>query len=271
MPSNIAVELKGSMYTFLSLKLHSSDPDAVGIALADKVQQAPGFFANTPIVVDLTQIEDVPELDIARLLKVICDHRLIPIVVSVLDKDNSLSAEQRTAIDIPLVEAGPRKPEPGKEAGTGSTLPADNAVSATATAAEDTTDTGEKRSLDPIDLAMAGTQVEYIIKAPKLVTRPVRSGQQVYARDSDLIVLGQIGPGAEIIADNNIHVYGPLRGKALCGVSGNTEARIFCQSLEAELVSVAGNYKVLEEIPAELRGKPAQISFTNNKIVIEPL
>ena len=104
-----------------------------------------------------------------------------------------------------------------------------------------------------------------------LVNRPVRSGQQVYARDTDLIVLGSIGAGAEVIADCNIHVYGPLRGKALCGVSGNTETRIFCQSLEAELVSVAGNYRLLEEIPEDLRGKPAQIWLDKDRLNIEPL
>jgi septum site-determining protein MinC len=83
--------------------------------------------------------------------------------------------------------------------------------------------------------------------------------------------MGSIGPGAEVIADNNIHIYGPLRGRALCGVSGNTSARIFCQSLQAELVSVAGNYRMLETIPEELRGKPAQVWLENDKLNIEPL
>ena len=104
-----------------------------------------------------------------------------------------------------------------------------------------------------------------------LVTRPVRSGQQLYARGTDLIIMGPVGPGAEVIADNNIHVYGPLRGRALCGVSGNTETRIFCQSLEAELVSVAGNFRLLENIPEELRGKPAQIWLDRDRLNIEPL
>lgn len=270
MSSNTAVELKGSMHTFLSLKLHTSDPEAVGSALADKVQQAPGFFSNTPIVVDLTAIEHQPELNITELLKTIRAHKLIPIVATVLDKDASLSVEQAKAIDIPLVEAGSRKSPDSHEKSASAkeeASPANKSPEETA----DTTDSGANRSLDPVDLAMADTEVEYIIKPPKLVTRPVRSGQQVYARDTDLIILGQIGAGAEIIADNNIHVYGALRGRALCGVAGNSEARIFCQSLEAELVSVAGNYKVLEEIPAELRGKPAQISFKDDKLRIEPL
>jgi len=121
------------------------------------------------------------------------------------------------------------------------------------------------------EVALAVTEVEYVVKTPKLVNKPIRSGQQVYARDTDLVVVGQIGAGAEIVADNNIHVYGPLRGRALCGVAGNSAARIFCQSLEAELVSVAGIYKVLEQIPDELRGKPAQIRSENDQLIIEPL
>jgi len=104
-----------------------------------------------------------------------------------------------------------------------------------------------------------------------LINRPVRSGQQIYARDTDLIIIGQVGPGAEVIADNNIHIYGPLRGRALCGVSGNQSTRIFCQSLEAELVSVAGNYRMLETIPEELRGKPAKIALDNERLSIESL
>jgi len=113
--------------------------------------------------------------------------------------------------------------------------------------------------------------VEVVVRAPLLIDKPVRTGQQIYARDTDLIVMGSIAPGAEVIADNNIHVYGPLRGRALCGVSGNTSTRIFCKSLEAELVSVAGNYRVLEEIPEDLRGKPAQIWLDGEKLNIGPL
>ncbi|MBX2823526.1 MAG: septum site-determining protein MinC [Gammaproteobacteria bacterium] len=273
------VELKGSMYTFLSLKLHTVDPNVVKSALADKVQQAPGFFNNAPVVVDLSYIED-QNPDVAGLLDIVRSHKLCPIVASLQHKDSPLAAD----ISIPLVEAGPRKNDKKKSSAdadeqtdaSGQTTDtekgsdADNTQRAGDTPGADDTHS-DSRSLDPVDLAMAGAEVEYIIKEPLLVKRPVRSGQQLYARDTDLIVLGQIGPGAEIIADNNIHVYGPLRGRALCGVSGNTDARIFCQSLEAELVSVAGNYKVLEEIPEELRGKPAQISFSDNRLRIEPL
>lgn len=104
-----------------------------------------------------------------------------------------------------------------------------------------------------------------------LVQKPVRSGQQVYARGGDLIVLSTVSPGAEILADGNIHVYGALRGRALAGVGGNTQARIFCRRLEAELVSVAGHYRVSEQIPAASRAREVQICLRDERLVIEPL
>ena len=141
----------------------------------------------------------------------------------------------------------------------------DDSVSADETAdhtgSDDAVDIGNKLS----------SHMDFEPVSPRLVTRPVRSGQQLYARATDLIIMAHVGPGAEVVADNNIHVYGPLRGRALCGVTGNTESRIFCQSLEAELVSVAGNYKLLEEIPEDLRGKPAQIWYHEGRLNIDPL
>jgi septum site-determining protein MinC len=105
----------------------------------------------------------------------------------------------------------------------------------------------------------------------RLLTQPVRSGRQVYAHGGDLVVMSSISPGAELLADGHIHVYGALRGRALAGVSGDTTARIFCRSLEAELVSVAGFWRVRENIPETLIGKPAQVFLEGDRIAIEPL
>jgi septum site-determining protein MinC len=104
-----------------------------------------------------------------------------------------------------------------------------------------------------------------------LVTRPVRSGQRVYAAGGDLSIIASVSSGAELMADGNIHVYGPLRGRALAGMKGNTDARIFCQDLQAELVSVAGHYRVSENIPSELRGVPVQIYLDQKILRIEKL
>jgi septum site-determining protein MinC len=253
--SNIGVELKGGMYTFMSLKLHTSDIDVIDAKLADKVQQAPSFFKGTPVVLDLSVLEDLDsDIDGKALIDCIRRHNLVPIVASIGNKSSPLAV----SIAIPLIEGGSRRQ--GTVQAATESEPSESVSDGTNTS--DVT--------PDVNLALS-REIEYVIKAPLLITKPVRSGQQVYARDTDLIVMGQIGPGAEVIADNNIHIYGPLRGRALCGVSGNTSTRIFCQSLEAELVSVAGNYRMLETIPEELRGKPAQIWLDKDRLTIEPL
>jgi septum site-determining protein MinC len=106
-----------------------------------------------------------------------------------------------------------------------------------------------------------------------VVEKPLRSGQQVYARGRDLVVLAMVNPGAEVIADGSIHVYAPLRGKAIAGARGNAEARIFTLSLDPELVSIAGVYRTSEApLPPEMRGKPAQIHLASgDKLVMQPL
>ncbi len=103
-----------------------------------------------------------------------------------------------------------------------------------------------------------------------VLTRPVRSGQQIYAR-GDLVVSAQVSAGAEVVADGCIHVYSPLRGRAIAGARGDTEARIFCQSLHAELVCIAGRYRTLENVETTLLGCPCQVSLHEERIVIEPL
>lgn len=105
----------------------------------------------------------------------------------------------------------------------------------------------------------------------RIVTQPVRSGQQIYARGGDLVVIASVSAGAELLADGNIHVYGALRGRALAGVQGNTEARIFCQSLNAELVAIAGHYQVSEQIGEADRGRQVQIFLRGDALYIAPL
>jgi len=103
------------------------------------------------------------------------------------------------------------------------------------------------------------------------IDRPVRSGQQVYAKNGDLIVLSQTSAGSEVMADGSIHVYGPLRGRVLAGVKGDKTARIFCRSLEAELIVIAGCYQLLDESKTDLKGKPAMIRLEDEKLIIESL
>jgi septum site-determining protein MinC len=102
-------------------------------------------------------------------------------------------------------------------------------------------------------------------------TAPVRSGQQVYADNRDLTVLAAVGAGAEVLADGSIHIYGALRGRALAGAQGFEQARIFCHEFHAELVAIAGNYMVLDEVPRELHGKPVQVWLEKNELRIAAL
>lgn len=104
----------------------------------------------------------------------------------------------------------------------------------------------------------------------RVVTEPVRSGQQIYAEDSDLVVLSQVSPGAEVIADGCVHVYGSLRGRAIAGARGDAQARVFVRRFEAELVAVAGIYAVAEQIK-DRRGDSAQVLLRDGKLVIEAL
>lgn len=260
MSSKPGVEFKGGMYTFMSLKLHTDDIQIIDEQLGQKVQQAPAFFNNTPVVIDLTVLEQNPDiaLDTSALLECVYRHKLIPIVASVSNKSSPLAL----SIAIPLIEASTRD------------LQTQSSHEETTANLQNKTETNtidaDGHSTSDLELDVP-REVEFVVKAPLLIDKPVRSGQQIYARDTDLIIMDQVGPGAEVIADNNIHIYGPLRGRALCGVSGNTSTRIFCSSLEAELVSVAGNFRMLETIPEELRGKPAQIWLDNDKLNIEPL
>ncbi len=254
-----AVELKGGMYTLLSLQIHSVEQDAIELALKSKVQQAPGFFADSPIVVDLSPVEHMEELDTEKLLQTIAEYHLVAIAARVNDRESPAA----NSIKLPVLDTGAGKKN--QEAGDQQEEPVSENNDDEGETANDT-DNQPQQLLSP-----AASVIEMPASGPTIITRPVRSGQQVYAQGGELVVLAQAGPGAELIADSNIHVYGPLRGRALCGVTGNTKARIFCRSLEAELVSVAGNYRPLEEIPAELKGKPAQIWLDGEKLVIDPL
>lgn len=128
---------------------------------------------------------------------------------------------------------------------------------------------GAARS-EPAPVPVAAT-VSAARRPTRVITDPVRSGQQIYAEDADLVVLSAVSPGAELIADGCIHVYGPLRGRALAGARGDESARVFARRFEAELVAVAGVYAVADQIKSAKSGDAAQVLLVNGKLVIEPL
>ncbi|MEE4377248.1 MAG: septum site-determining protein MinC [Candidatus Competibacteraceae bacterium] len=220
-------ELKGSLFTLTVMHLRRTDWDAVAYHLAQKVRQAPGFFNNIPVVVDLQALSPDATVDFGELWNLLRRQGMVPVGVR-----NGASQLQTAAVRAGFA-----------------VLP-------------------ENRALTPKPNDQA---VSAVAKHNKIIHQPIRSGQQVYAPDGDLILLGPISVGAEVLADGNIHVYGTLRGRALAGVKGDIEARIFCTNLEAELVSIAGRYRTIEELEPENRDTPVQLYLSEDRLIISPL
>ena len=246
-------ELKAAGFTLPILRLLEADIEAVAAELGARVEQAPEFFRNTPVVIDLSAFPDGGgEVEFPLLVGLLRGYGMIPFGVRGGNKAQNEAAE---AMELAILGehetrstraervAAPEEPAPVVPAAVAPTVQ-------------------EAPAAPPRSGAGA---------AFTLVTRPVRSGQRVYAAGGDLSIIAAVSSGAELMADGNIHVYGPLRGRALAGMKGNTDARIFCQDLQAELVSVAGHYRVSENIPRELRGVPVQIYLDQKILRIEKL
>jgi septum site-determining protein MinC len=247
-PSSYPFQLRGGAYTLLVLRLNDPKDPTLFQLLADKIAQAPNFFRHAPVVIDLHNLAEAPPFNMAELGRRLRQHQLVPIGVQ-----NGTEEQNRAAVNAGWSIFPEGRQAALREPAAAPTSAAEPPVrEPTAAAGEDE---GEGAPASPA----------------RLLTQPVRSGRQVYAHRGDLVVMSSISPGAELLADGHIHVYGALRGRALAGVSGDTTARIFCRSLEAELVSVAGFWRVRENIPETLIGKPAQVFLEGDRIAIEPL
>lgn len=239
--SEHSLELKGSLFP-LSV-LHCTDLSAatLGPLLTAKLAQAPGFFYQAPIVLNLQDCPDVP--DFAALKQLFNELKLVLVGVTGASASVKAAAHQAGLAALQAGKAAPAK-----------TTTADTSNKATSTATP----------------AMQ-QQVQPGMMDSKVVEQTVRSGQQIYAKGADLIIKGAVGAGAEVIADGNIHIYGSLRGKAIAGASGDTSKRIYCYNMQAELVSVAGNYWLSESLQGEFWGKPACIKLQDESLVISEL
>lgn len=242
-----AGELKFGQVGIANLRVRTLDPARLAAEMADRVKRAPKLFERAAVVVDFGGLSACPgKAETEALLEALRGAGVLPVALAYgTSAVEALSRE----VGLPLLAKfrasyeregdpapPPRAPEPAPAAA-------------------------------PAPVAPTAPRAE-----PGLVhLQPVRSGQQVYAQDRDLTLCAPVGAGAEVIADGSIHVYGALRGRALAGASGLATARIFCREFHAELVAVAGHYKVLEEIPKELLGKPVQIWLEHDKLHIEQL
>jgi septum site-determining protein MinC len=229
-------QLRGGSFTLMVLKLLDPGSESFFARLEEKVRQAPNFFRNAPVVLDLDGLPAGVEFNLGDLRERLRTCNLIAVGVQGGDR---LHQETALRAGLPLVPAGrPMRPEPAR-------------VEATGRVAAPSSDPAAPR--------------------PTLVVNEVvRSGRQLYAPGGDLVVTAMVSAGAELLADGHIHVYGPLRGRALAGLSGDTTARIFCLSLEAEMVSIAGLYRVNEDIAPSIFRKPVHIYLKEGYLCLEP-
>ena len=228
-----AFKLKGRIYTVTVLHLLKTDNTCFRQQLADVMAIAPRMFDHTPVVLDCSDITD-DSINLHLLCKAMREAGLMPIGVQ---GTNPLLSTLAQAQGLAVFHASSNHDKPWIE--------------------EQAIDT-------PVVLPTVSDTVK-----TKLLNTPVRSGQQVVSKGGDLVITASVSHGAELLADGNIHVYGALRGRALAGIAGNKQARIFCQSLDAELVSIAGVYRLSDVI--EPMNVPCQIFIQDDRIQIEPL
>ena len=235
-PEFSPLRLSGSVFTLSVLQLESNDPALLKARIDEEHRRHPAaaaFHQESPLVLDLSGIPEEAPLALEKIIQVLRDAGWMPVGIRNAATTHQLLA---TSLHLPVLrgqaQRAPAKPE--------ATL--------------------SQPSTAPSPAPSAGLLIEH----------PVRSGQRNYARNGDLVCMATVNAGAEIIADRNIHVYGPLRGRALAGVNGDENARIFCMALEAELVSIAGLYRTLEP-DHPLWGKPVQVYSRDEQLHITPL
>jgi septum site-determining protein MinC len=242
-------QLRGGSFTVLVLRISDPKDAAMFQSIADKVAQAPNFFRHAPVVIDLQDMAASPPFNIAELGRRLRQHQLVPIGVQNATEEQIKAATNAGLSTFPEGRKAPLA------------TPTESPPAARGRPASGHADREASRQPDPAPAS----------RSALVVTQPVRSGQRIYAHGTDLVVLTSISPGAELLADGHIHVYGTLRGRALAGVSGDIKARIFCHSLEAELVSVAGYWRVREDLPDGLIGKAVQIALEGERLGVEAL
>lgn len=274
-------ELRSGSVDTLLFVVKTTDLDAMRAELTRRFEATPEFFANDVVAIDVRRLaenERVPLADIAQLLDSV---RMRPVGV-VANAHQAWAAESA----LPLLEARDRRGAAAKsadeEGANAAAVPAATAATATPpsdlfeaaalTPAGAPPESGTPATAAAVEPAPAVEPVRLATSSQTMVVdKPLRSGQRIYAK-GDLVVLGLVSYGAEVIAEGNIHIYAPLRGRALAGVQGNHDARIFCTCLEPELISIAGIYRTTENpLPADVLGKPVQIWLEEEKLMIEPL
>ncbi|MGY3893010.1 septum site-determining protein MinC [Aeromonas enterica] len=229
-------ELKGTTFTISVLHISDGKPERIRQLLAAKVAQAPQFFNCAPLVINVERLTDIPDFEQLKELVESEDF----VLVGITGTQNEAMKTAAKAAGLAVMASGKsRKAELPPERAP---IPAP-VVEVTATTAP--------------------------LVPSKVHVGPVRSGQQLYAAGTSLVILGSVSPGAEVIADDSIHIYGTLRGRAIAGAKGNTQARIYCQQLQAELLSIAGTFQLSDALPAGLIQQPVHVRLDNEQLRID--
>ncbi|ANY17441.1 septum site-determining protein MinC [Bordetella pseudohinzii] len=271
----LALDFKSATLYAIRVVLHSADLEQLRQALARRMADAGSFFENEPVVIDASRLDEA--MDWPALVDALVSHNLPPIGV-VAEGANLQAARDAGLTPVELSATAPRAPQvvdPAPPNHVSTPVPA--APEASPAAKERTKSNGDAEAV-PTRAARETTEAaNHTAAAPQsstalVITKPLRSGQRVYARHTDLVVIGMVSQGAEVIADGNIHVYGPLRGKAMAGARGDTSARIFTTHLDAELLAVAGVYRVVEDrLDRNLHNQPALVRLNGDTLHIEAL
>lgn len=226
------LELRSAALTLIAVVLKTTDLDALAGELEQRASVMPGLFDDEPVAIDLSRVRDEEApIDFAALLALLRRHRMVPLAVRGGSETQVIDA---MAAGLVVAPEGVRVPR---------------------------------------ETAITERIVEVQIPPPPplVVERPLRSGQQVYAQGRDLIVLALVSHGAEVIADGHVHVYAPLRGRAIAGAKGNREACIFTTALQAQLLAIAGVYRTTDDLPAAVAGRPAMARLVGERLQIEPI
>ncbi len=278
-------ELRSGSVDTLLFSVKTTDLDALSKELTRRFETTPEFFANDVVAIDVRRLEADQQIDMELLVALLHQVRMRPVGVVA----HEAQREWAGAGSLPLVESRDRRGAakdaelPARPADGGAAqaeLAIDSATEADRRGAngakgahgEAASANGESPPADAsASAAAAASDTSPIIRPTMVIDKPLRSGQQVYAK-GDLVILGLVSYGAEVIAEGNIHIYAPLRGRALAGVHGNHAARIFCTCLEPELISIAGIYRTTDTpLPDDVRGKSVQVRLDHEKLLFEPL
>ncbi len=249
-----AGELKIGQVGIANLRIRTLDVERLTREMHERVARAPKLFGRAAVILDFGGLSRMPDVATAQaLLDGLRSAGVLPVALAYGSTETDLLSQQ---LGLPLLAKFRAQYERAEAE------PAPARAPAPAPAAE---------PARPARGAAAPAEAANAPQPGRMQTSNVRSGQQLYAENCDLTVMATVGAGAEVIADGSIHIYGTLRGRALAGAQGNTTARIFCRDFHAELVAIAGHYKVLDDVPDNLRGKAVQVWLENDQIKIAAL